>query len=144
MTQPVKYMLTEGSLTLPEAVQDESVTILKLPQARASLVITRAFNVKPGEEEQYLQQQLAKVKRDMKKFVAEEPQATRLGDLPGQEIAFQFQNQPVTVYQILLTVMLSDHLLALTLSRTQPFDEAALAMWQAIKAGFIPAEAREA
>lgn len=144
MTQPVKYMLTEGSLTLPEAVQDESVTILKLPQARASLVITRAFNVKPGEEEQYLQQQLAKVKRDMKKFVAEEPQATRLGDLPGQEIAFQFQNQHVTVYQLLLTVMLSDHLLALTLSRTQPFDEAALAMWQAIKAGFIPAEAREA
>lgn len=144
MTQPVKYMLTEGSLTLPEAVQDESVTILKLPQARASLVITRAFNVKPGEEEQYLQQQLAKVKRDMKKFVAEKPQATRLGELPGQEIAFQFQNQPVTVYQILLTVMLSDHLLALTLSRTQPFDEAALAMWQAIKAGFVPAEAREA
>ncbi|MGD8164526.1 DcrB-related protein [Pantoea sp. FN0307] len=144
MSQPVQYILTEGTLTLPEAAQDESVTILKLPQARATLVITRAFNVKPGEEKQYIQQQLAKVKRDMKKFVAEEPQAAQLGSLPAQEVAFHFQNQQVTVHQRLLTIMLSDHLLALTLSRTLPFDEAALVMWQAIKAGFIPAEAGEA
>lgn len=144
MSQPVEYILTEGTLTLPEAVQDESVTILKLPQARASLVVTRAFNVKPGEETQYLQQQLAKVKRDMKKFVAEAPQPTQLGGLPAQEVAFHFQNQQITLHQILLTTMLSDHLLVLTFSRTLPFDEAALAMWQEIKAGFTPAGAGEA
>ncbi|GLR09517.1 hypothetical protein COO59_04835 [Mixta theicola] len=139
MSQPVQYILTEGALTLPEAAQDESVTILKLPQAQASLVVTRAFTVKPGEEEQYLQQQLEKVKRDMKKFVAGEPQDTLLGALPAREIQFHFQNQQVTLYQILLTVMLNDHLMVLTLSRTQPFDEAALAMWHAIRASYTPA-----
>jgi len=63
----VKYTLSEGTLTLPEAVQDRSMTILSLPKAGASLVLTRAWDVKPGEEETYLKSQVAKIKRDISK-----------------------------------------------------------------------------
>lgn len=91
MSQPVEYILTEGTLTLPEAVQDESVTILKLPQARASLVVTRAFNVKPGEETQYLQQQLAKVKRDMKSLWRKRRSRHSLAACPRRRSLFTFK-----------------------------------------------------
>ncbi|KAA9002454.1 DUF1795 domain-containing protein [Affinibrenneria salicis] len=136
MNQQTEYILSEGRLTLPEAVQDQSVTILKLPHAGASLVITRAWDVPAGQEEQYLRQQLVKVKRDMRKFIAQDPLDAQLGELPAREVDFRFENQSVQIYQKLLVTRLDGHLLAMALSRCAPFDEAALALWQSIKTGF--------
>lgn len=131
----VQYTLSEGTLTLPEAAQDRSITMLSLPAVRASLVVTRAWDVKPGEEEAYLKNQLAKVKRDRKKFSGGEPEETQVGGRPAQEVALRFENQRVTVYEKLAVTMLPDHLLVITMSRTAPFDDDAQAMWNAIKAG---------
>lgn len=138
----VKYTLSEGTLTLPEAVQDRSMTILTLPKARASLVLTRAWDVKPGEEEAYLKSQVAKLKRDMKKFSGGEVINTQLGGRPAQEVALRFDNHSVTVYEQLIATMLDDHLLVMAMSRNAPFDEDALAVWASIKAGleFTPGE----
>lgn len=142
MSQPVHYLLSEGTLALPEAVQDHSVTILKLPQARATLVVTRAYDVRPGQEEAYLQQQLAKVKRDMKKFKAEEAQDSHFGPLPAREVTVRFENQGVAVVQKLLTVMLETHLLVLTFSTSAGFAFAAQAVWEGIRQGYIPTAGR--
>ncbi|MFB9085869.1 DcrB-related protein [Erwinia tracheiphila] len=131
-------------MSLPEAVLDQSVTLLRLPAARATLVVTRAWDVSAGEEEAYLQQQLAKVKRDMKKFVAEPPEESRFGGLPAREVAMRFENQGVLVVQKLLVVMTGTHLLALAFSRAASFDDASLAAWQQIKDGFVPAVRPEA
>ncbi|CCJ90725.1 FIG00553484: hypothetical protein [Cronobacter turicensis 564] len=138
----VKYTLSEGTLTLPEAVQDRSMTILTLPKARASLVLTRAWDVKPGEEEAYLKSQVAKLKRDMKKFSGGEVSNTQLGGRPAQEVALRFDNHSVTVYEQLIATMLDDHLLVMAMSRNAPFDEDALAVWESIKADleFTPGE----
>ncbi|EOL8959634.1 DcrB-related protein [Cronobacter dublinensis] len=138
----VKYTLSEGTLTLPEAVQDRSMTILTLPKARSSLVLTRAWDVKPGDEEAYLKSQVAKIKRDMKKFTGGEVQDTQVGGRPAHEVAMRFENNGVTVHEQLATTMLDDHLLVMAMSRTVPFDEDALATWGAIKAGleFTPGE----
>ncbi|CBA26812.1 DcrB-related protein [Cronobacter turicensis] len=138
----VKYTLSEGTLTLPEAVQDRSMTILSLPKAGASLVLTRAWDVKPGEEETYLKSQVAKIKRDMKKFTGGDVTDTRMGSRPAQEVTMRFENHGVTVYEQLATTMLEDHLLVMAMSRTAPFDEDALAIWESIKAGleFTPGE----
>jgi len=132
----VKYTLSEGTLTLPEAVQDRSMTILSLPKAGASLVLTRAWDVK------YLKSQVAKIKRDMKKFTGGEVQDTQVGGRPAQEVALRFENHGVTVHEQLATTMLDDHLLVMAMSRTAPFDEDALALWESIKAGleFTPGE----
>ncbi|MFU9137178.1 DcrB-related protein [Erwinia tasmaniensis] len=139
MSEPVHYSLSEGTLLLPEAIQEQSVTLLKLPESRATLVITRAWDVKPGQEEAYLRQQLAKVKRDMKKFLAEEATETLFGGLPAREVNMRFENQGVLVMQKLLVVMTATHLMALTFSRAAGFDPASLIVWQNIKEGFIPA-----
>ncbi|EMA4139785.1 DUF1795 domain-containing protein [Cronobacter turicensis] len=138
----VKYTLSEGTLTLPEAVQDRSMTILSLPKAGASLVLTRAWDVKPGEEETYLKSQVAKIKRDMKKFTGGDVTDTRMGGRPAQEVTMRFENHGVTVYEQLATTMLEDHLLVMAMSRTAPFDEDALAIWESIKAEleFTPGE----
>lgn len=140
----MKYVLSEGTLQLPEIVQEQSVTLLKLPEARATLVVTRAWDVKAGEEENYLKQQLAKVKRDMKKFAAEEVEETLFGDLPAREVAMRFENQGVMVVQKLLVAMTASHLMALTFSRAGQFDPASLTVWQNIKEGFVPDAGSEA
>ncbi|WP_147194984.1 DcrB-related protein [Pantoea sp. MBD-2R] len=140
----MNYVLSEGTLPLPEAIQEQSVTLLRLPKARATLVITRAWDVKAGEEENYLKQQLAKVKRDMKKFAAEEAEETLFGGLKAREVAMRFENQGVVVMQKLLVVRTDTHLMALTFSRAGQFDPESLAIWQNIKEGFIPAAGLEA
>lgn len=144
MSQKKEYWLTEGKLHLPEICQEQSITILKLPKARATLVVTRAWDVKEGEEESYLKQQLMKVKRDMKKFAAEEVQETRFGNLPAREVAMRFENQSVAVVQKLLVVRTDTHLMTLTYSRAGAFDADSLTVWQDIKQGFIPAVGSEA
>lgn len=144
MSQPVNYHLTEGTLLLPEAVQEQSITLLKLPSVKASLVVTRAWEVKAGQEEEYLQQQLAKVKRDMKKFAADAVEDAVFGGIPAREVNMRFENQGVVVMQKLLVVMMETHLMAVTFSRTASFDAASLEVWQNIKTGFIPATGREA
>ncbi|HBV38716.1 MAG TPA: DUF1795 domain-containing protein [Erwinia sp.] len=143
MSQQKEYWLTEGKLHLPEICQEQSITILTLPKAQATLVVTRAWDVQEGEEARYLQQQLAKVKRDMKKFAAEEQQETLFGNLPAQEVAMRFENQGVLVVQKLLVVRTDTHLMTLTFSRAGSFDPASLTVWQAIKEGFIPAAGSE-
>lgn len=140
----MNYILSEGTLTLPEAVQEQSITLLKLPKARATLVVTRAWDVQKGEEARYLQQQLEKVKRDMKKFAAEKAQETLFGGLPAQEVAMRFENQGVAVVQKLLVARTATHLMTLTFSRAGSFDPASLTVWQDIKKGFIPAAGSEA
>ncbi|MDN4629782.1 DcrB-related protein [Erwinia sp. DT-104] len=140
----MNYILSEGTLTLPEAVQEQSITLLKLPKARATLVVTRAWDVQEGEEARYLQQQLEKVKRDMKKFAAEKVQEALFGGLPAQEVAMRFENQGVAVVQKLLVARTATHLMTLTFSRAGSFDAASLAVWQDIKKGFIPAAGSEA
>ena len=140
----MNYVMSEGTLQLPEAVQDQSITLLKLPKARATLVVTRAWEVKAGQEEEYLQQQLAKVKRDMKKFAADEAENTLFGGLPAREVNMRFENQGVLVVQKLLVVMTATHLMALTFSRAASFDPASLEVWQNIKDGFVPAADTEA
>ncbi len=140
----MNYVLSEGTLPLPEAIQEQSVTLLTLPKTRATLAITRAWDVKAGEEQNYLKQQLAKVKRDMKKFVAEEAEETLFGGLNAWEVAMHFENQGVLVMQKLLVTRTETHLMALTFSRAGQFDRASLAVWQNIKEGFIPAAGAEA
>lgn len=140
----ISFPLSEGALALPEAVQDQSVTLLRLPATRSTLVVTRAWEVEAGQQEAYLQQQLAKVKRDMKKFSAEAPEDTQFGGIPAREVAMRFENQGVLVVQKLLVLMTATHLMALTFSRAASFDAASLAVWQQIKDGFIPAASREA
>lgn len=142
MSQPVEYVLSEGTLQLPETAQEHSVTIVKLLQARATLVIARAWDVKHGDEQAYIDQQLVKVKRDMKHYAGDEPQESRFGPLPAREIAMRFETQGVKVAQRLLVVRLESHLLALTFSCSGGFDAEALAAWDGIRQGFIPATAQ--
>lgn len=141
MSQPAEYVLSEGILLLPETAQDHSVTIVKLLKSRATLVITRAWDVRPGDEQAYIDQQLVKVKRDMKNFAGDEPQESRFGPLHAREIAMRFETQGVKVAQRLLVVRLESHLLALTFSCSGGFDAEALAVWDDIRQGFIPTTA---
>ncbi len=144
MSQPVEFHLSEGTLTLPEVAQDQSVTILRLPASRATLVLTRAWEVKAGDEQAFIDQQIAKVKRDMKKFSGDEPQESHFGPLPAREITMRFETQGVRVAQKLLVAMLPTHLLAVTFSCSGEFDAAALAVWEGIRQGFTPLPGGEA
>lgn len=132
------FTLSEGVLALPGASQDHSINVLKFQQQGATLVITRAWDVKPGEEENYLDQQLAKVKRSMKKVVLGDIADSTIGGLPAREVSLRFENQHVTVYEKLAITRMDDHLMAFTLSRVAPFDADAEAFWAAIKNGVQP------
>lgn len=137
MTQPV-FTLSEGTLTLPQAGQDNSITILKFEDAGASLVITRAWDVKPGDEENYLNQQLAKIKRTMKRVVLGEIQPTQVAGLAAREVALSFDNQAARVNERIAVFRHQDHLMVMTFTRITPFDASADAFWVAIKDGFQP------
>ncbi|MDO6410124.1 DcrB-related protein [Pantoea phytobeneficialis] len=132
----VPFALSEGVLNLPGAVQDHSINVLKF--ADATLVITRAWDIPVGDEEQYLSQQLAKIKRNMKKVVLGPVVDSDVAGLPAREVALRFENQHVMVYEKLAVARVNDHLLAFTFSRMQPFDADADAFWTAIKAGLQP------
>ncbi|MBP2168748.1 hypothetical protein J2125_001940 [Erwinia toletana] len=138
MSQPVQYVLSEGTLNLPGIVQDQSITVLRLADLRATLVVTRDWKVTADEMDSFLQQQLQKVKRDMKKFSAQSPEQSTLGTLPAQQVAMRFENQGVAVEQKLLVTWAKDHLLALTFSTAGQFTEQQLLAWQAIRQAFIP------
>jgi hypothetical protein len=134
----VPFTLSEGVLNLPGAYQDHSINVLKFPDAGATLVITRARDIPEGDDEKYLSQQLSKIKRSMKKVVIGEAGDSTVAGFSAREVALRFENQHVMVYEKLAVVRLENHLLALTLSRMQPFDADADTFWAAIKAGLQP------
>ncbi|KOC92732.1 DcrB-related protein [Winslowiella iniecta] len=141
MSQTVQYALSEGMLTLPDAVQEQSVTVLPLASLGATLVVTRDWQITVDQLDTFLQQQLQKVKRDMKKFSAQSPEESMLGDLPAQQVAMRFENQGVLVDQKLLVAWCRDHLLVITFSTAGQFNEQQLLAWQAIRQTFSPAVA---
>lgn len=138
MSQPAQFVLSEGTLNLPGVVQDQSITVLSLADLRATLVATRDWKITEDEVDSFLQQQLQKVKRDMKKFSAQSPEPTTLGPWPAQQVAMRFENQGVAVEQKLLVVWAKDHLLALTFSAAGQFTEQQTQAWQAIRQEFAP------
>jgi len=141
VSQTVKYALSEGMLTLPDAVQEQSVTVLPLASLGATLVVTRDWQITVDQLDTFLQQQLQKVKRDMKKFSAQSPEESMLGDLPAQQVAMRFENQGVLVDQKLLVAWCRDHLLVITFSTAGQFNEQQLLAWQAIRQTFSSAVA---
>lgn len=141
MSQPVQYSLTEGTLQLPGVVQDQSINVLSLVDLRATLVVTRDWKVAADQVDAFLDQQLQKVKRDMKKFSAQPPEEKALGTLRAKQVAMRFENQGVAVEQKLLVAWANDHLLALTFSAAGQFTPQQLEAWQAICRQFIPGEA---
>ncbi|WP_039057815.1 DcrB-related protein [Enterobacter sp. Bisph1] len=131
-----QFALTEGTLNVPDTYQDRSINVLKFKENNATLVITRAWDIEPGDEENFLNQQLAKVKRSMRKVVMDAIEDSRVAGQPAREVSLRFENQSTMVYEKLAVTRIDDHLLVLTLSRTLPFDTDADAFWAAIKTGF--------
>lgn len=138
MNPPVQYVLSEGTLNLPGMVQEQSITVLRLADLRATLVVTRDWSITAEDVDSFLQQQLQKVKRDMKKFSAQSPEPDMLGTLPAQQVAMRFENQGVAVEQKLLVAWAKDHLIALTFSTAGQFTEQQLLAWQTIRQSFVP------
>ncbi len=130
-----QFALSEGTLNVPDAYQDRSINVLKFKETNATLVITRAWDIKPGEEENFLNQQLAKVKRSMRKVVMDAIEDSSVACQPAREVSLRFENQSTMVYEKLAVTRIDDHLLVLTLSRTLPFDADADAFWTSIKTG---------
>lgn len=130
-----QFVLSEGELNLPDAYQDRSINILKFKAHDASLVVTRAWDIQPGEEEAFIKQQLAKVQRSMKKVVMGDVQDSLIAGQPAREVSLRFLNQATMVYEKLAVTRVEDHLLVLTLSRTAPFDADADAFWASIRTG---------
>ena len=130
-----QFVLSEGELSLPDAYQDRSINVLKFKENNATLVITRAWDIKPGDEESFLNQQLAKVKRSMRKVVTGETQDSTVAGQPAREVSLRFENQGAVIYEKLAVTRIDDHLLVLTLSRTMPFDTDADAFWTSIRTG---------
>lgn len=130
-----QFVISEGVLNLPEACQDRSINVLRFNESNATLVITRAWDIKAGEEEAFISQQLAKVKRSMKKVVMGEVGDSQVANQPAREVSLRFENQGVLVHEKLAITRVDDHLLVLTFSRTAPFDAPADAFWASIKSG---------
>lgn len=131
-----QFVVSEGVLNLPDAYQDRSIHVLKFKEANATLAITRAWEIKPGDEENFINQQLVKVKRSMKKVVMGEVVDSQVANQPAREVSLRFENQGVPVFEKLAVTRVGEHLLVLTLSRTAPFDADADAFWQSIKTDF--------
>lgn len=130
-----QFAVSEGVFNLPGAYQDRSINVIKFEENNATLVITRAWDIKPGEEENFINQQLTKVKRSMKKVVMGEVEDNTVANQPAREVSLRFENHGVLVFEKLAVTRVKDHLLVLTLSRTAPFDADADAFWASIKSG---------
>ena len=85
-----------------------------------------------GHQEAFISQQLAKVKRSMKKVVMGEVGDSQVANQPAREVSLRFENQGVLVHEKLVITRVEDHLLVLTFSRTAPFDAPADAFWASI------------
>lgn len=138
------YQFNEGQLILPEAYQDDSVQILKLPHKQTNLIITRTILKAQQTEDSYFKQQIALLKKEMRHLIVGDRVMTTLGGeraIEAKQVQIQFENKGVVLYQFLLTTVRPDssHLLVLTYSQPRPLTEADNQCWQAIKDSFIPA-----
>lgn len=129
------FALSEGTLNLSDAWQDHSINVLKFPASDATLVITRAWDISPEEENDYFSQQLARIKQRMKKVVMGEQVTSTIAGQSAKEVKLSFENQHVMMYEQLAIVRMEDHLLVLTFSRTTLFDADTDALWNSVKAG---------
>lgn len=132
------YHLTEGSLSLPVAARDESITLLRLTSLNATLTITREWGTMAEDVERYLPQQLERFSQELPQFTAEQITEAQLGEFTAQQVDACFRRQQIKVVQKLLLAWVGDHLLTLAFSAPDAFTPEQLQGWREICASFQP------
>lgn len=133
------FCMNEGTLTLPFAYEDSSMTMLKFPEQQSSLVITRSHADPKMTLEECAKMQLTLFKREFKTVTLGQQKQTTLGhNFPAIEFFAEFQKGGSVHYQINLLLKHHIHFMALTYTQNRLFDKSDLAIWQTIKLHFSP------
>ncbi|EAB9737011.1 DcrB-related protein [Escherichia coli] len=135
------YHFNEGQITLPASGRDCTTHVLRLPELQAVLTISRDILSGTMTLEEYVADQIAKIKRDARHVQIPEPQFT---DMKNGKHVCQFSCQAeisgLVHYQQQHIILSGQSLLAFAWTLGHPFTEQDHQTWRNILASFVPRE----
>lgn len=122
----MQYLINEGHFSLPGNWQDSTMNILTpvlSDVAGANLVVTRENLPEGAEFSDYLAVQKKKFRTELKAmtFTVEEP--CHVEERPAEYWEFSWNNNGITIQQLLLVMLNGRQVLTLTYSSTQALAE---------------------
>lgn len=122
----MQYLINEGHFTLPGNWHDSTMNILTpvlSEVAGANLVVTRENLPEGAEFSDYLAVQKKKFRTELKAmtFTAEEP--CHVEERPAEYWEFSWNNNGITIQQLLLVMLNGRQVLTLTYSSTQALSD---------------------
>lgn len=122
----MQYLINEGHFSLPGNWQDSTMNILTpvlSDVAGANLVVTRENLPEGAEFSDYLAVQKKKFRTELKAmtFTVEEP--CHVEERPAEYWEFSWNNNGITIQQLLLVMLNGRQVLTLTYSSTQEMAE---------------------
>ncbi len=136
----MKYQFQEGSLEFNSNYQDETVHVIRLTEPQSTIVITRE-PIKQGQTlKKYTENQMAVLKKSMKKFLAEQSQEIQLagGDLNGYETVCQFEKNGVKLFQRMVIFQQQQQIIVINYTLLRKFTPDDIAFWEKVKQSYQP------
>ncbi|MBA5806703.1 DUF1795 domain-containing protein [Morganella morganii] len=137
----MNYICQEGSVILPSAqYEDNSINILKFPESKASLTLTRDRLAGGQTTEQYLAAQIAVLRKGMKIYTITQSVVFKThSGTDGTEFYCEIEQSGHRLWQYIAAYHLGEHIFVITYCLTRSFTDEDLLDWQNLKLGFTPA-----
>ncbi|EPY9202169.1 DcrB-related protein [Morganella morganii] len=134
----MKYVCQEDAITLPSSdYRDNSLHIIKFPEKKASLSLTRDDLADGQTAEHYLVSQIAVIRKGVKLFAMTDPVAfTTESGVNGWAFYCEPEQKGTHLYQYIAGYELDDSILVMTYCLLHPFTDADLQDWQTLKLRF--------
>ncbi|CAH6140213.1 DcrB-related protein [Citrobacter koseri] len=122
----MQYLINEGHFSLPGNWQDNTMNILTpvlSDIAGANLVVTRENLPEGAEFSDYLAVQKKKFRTELKAMAFTVEEACHVEERPAEYWEFSWNNNGITIQQLLLVMLNGRQVLTLTYSSTQALAE---------------------
>ncbi|EAU5901937.1 DUF1795 domain-containing protein [Salmonella enterica] len=122
----MQYLINEGHFSLPGNWQDNTMNILTpvlSDIAGANLVVTREILPEGAEFSDYLAVQKKKFRTELKAMTFTVEESCYVEERPAEYWEFSWNNNGITIQQLLLVILNGRQVLTLTYSSTQALAE---------------------
>lgn len=116
------YTFNEGSLTIPENWQDQSMNVFVLPDdSGINLVINRAPVPVGMTKEEYMDQVILQFRQNLEQYKESSCTEVELSDEPAQLLDYNWKSPEGLMYQYTFLQIRNNFLLTFTYTSSQPF-----------------------
>lgn len=134
----MNYNFQEGFITLPSSdYLDNSLNIIKFSGKKSSLSLTRDSLPEGKTAKQYLAEQIAVIRKEVKLYAVTDPASfTTTSGVQGWAFYCEPEQKGIHLYQYIAGYELENSILVMTYCQLHPFTDADLQDWQVLKLNF--------